>query len=238
MDKYEDSTTEFKLLLTKDLEREVVAFLNSKSGGDIYIGVDDNSYVVGIENPDETQLLISDRIKNNILPVCLGLFDVLLEEAENKNIIHIVVTRGTEKPYYLKKYGMTPAGCFIRIGSGIQQMTTGMINDLYSSRTRYSLRKIISPRFNNHSFSQLKIYYEGKGVIINNSFLQNLDLFTDEGSYNYIAYLLADVNSVSLKVAKYAGIDKQKLIENEEYGYCSLIKATESNLIKVDTVQF
>lgn len=56
---------------------------------------------------------------------------------------------------------------------------------------------------------------------------------TPDGKFNYIAYLLADENGVSIKVAKYAGKDKVDLIENEEYGYCSLIKATNSVLDKM-----
>ena len=76
------------------LEKEVVAFLNSKTGGDIYIGVSDNGDILGVENPDKTQLKISDRLKNNILPSCLGLFDVLSEEKEGKTIIHIIVSSG------------------------------------------------------------------------------------------------------------------------------------------------
>ena len=38
---------------------------------------------------------------------------------------------------------------------------------------------------------------------------------------------------MSIKVAKYAGTDKVDLIENEEYGYCSLIKATKNVLDKL-----
>lgn len=58
-------------------------------------------------------------------------------------------------------------------------------------------------------------------------------MLTPDGKYNYIAYLLADENGVSIKVAKYAGTDKVDLIENEEYGYCSLIKATKNVLDKM-----
>ena len=53
------------------------------------------------------------------------------------------------------------------------------------------------------------------------------------GGINNVAYLLADENGVSIKVAKYAGSDKVDLIENEEYGYCSLIKATHQVLEKL-----
>ena len=60
--------------------------------------------------------------------------------------------------------------------------------------------------------------------------LYNLDLLTADGGYNYVAYLLADTNSMSIKLAKYAGTDRDELIENHEYGYCSLLKATDQVL--------
>lgn len=229
---YEDECTEFKRELTDMLEKEVVAFLNSAKGGDIYIGVEDNGTVVGVQNPDKLQLAIIDRIKNNILPTTLGFFDVVTQEIDGKPVIHVIVTRGTEKPYYLKKYGMSPAGAHIRVGTGTQQLTTEMIERLYATRPRDSLRNIPSPR-KNLSFHQLKIYYDEKGFSVNDSFLENLDLYTPNGELNYVAYLLADENSVSIKVAKYSGTDKVDLIENEEYGYCSLVKATERVLDKL-----
>lgn len=55
-----------------------------------------------------------------------------------------------------------------------------------------------------------------------------------DGEYNYVAYLLADSNNTSIKVAKYKGIDRVNLIENNEYGYCSLIKATKAVLDKIN----
>lgn len=229
---YEDETTEFKRELTDSLEKEVVAFLNSQKGGDIYIGVEDNGTVLGVQNPDKLQLLIVDRIRNNILPNTLGFFDVVIKEIDNKQVLHIIVARGTERPYYLKKYGLSPAGAYLRIGSGKQQLTTAMIDHLLASRSRNSLRNIPSPRAN-LTFNQLKIYYEEKGFAINSSFLDSLDLYTSSGQFNYVAYLLADRNSVSIKVAKFAGTDKVDLIENEEYGFCSLIKATNRVLDKL-----
>ena len=39
--KTEDKNTEFKAALNDKLEREVVAFLNSKTGGDVFIGITD-----------------------------------------------------------------------------------------------------------------------------------------------------------------------------------------------------
>ena len=78
---------ELKLTLTDSLEKEVVAFLNSREGGVIYIGVADDGVAQGIDNPDAMQLQIKDRLKNNIHPTCLGLFDIIGEEINNKERI-------------------------------------------------------------------------------------------------------------------------------------------------------
>ncbi|MDR1319855.1 MAG: hypothetical protein LBK56_00270 [Gracilibacteraceae bacterium] len=75
------------------------------------------------------------------------------------------------------------------------------------------------------TFEQLHIYYSEHGLKLNDQFEDNLDLRTGDGVYNMLAYLLADNNGASVKVAKYGGTDKIDLIENEEYGYRCLITA-------------
>ena len=229
----EDSRTEFKLKLTDKLEQEVIAFLNT-NGGNIYIGIDDNGNVRGInKNIDNLLLEIKDRIKNNIMPSTLGLFDIVVKENNDLKYIDIIIAKGSERPYYLKGLGMNPDSCFVRVGSGIESMTFEMINNEFSKRTRNSLKNIVSPK-QDLTFSQLKIYYEEKGFEINENFLQQLDLFTDNNKYNYVAYLLADNNSISIQFAKYDGDDTFNLIENQDFGYCSIIKATKNILNKFE----
>lgn len=108
-----------------------------------------------------------------------------------------------------------------------------MIEEMFSKRTRNSLSKIESPR-QDLSFNQLKIYYEEKGYTLNDVFLNNLEFYNKEGEYNYNAYLFADNNATSIKIAVYQGKNKVDLIERNEYGYCSLIKATNQVLDKLD----
>lgn len=228
----ESNRIEFKVELNDKMEKEIVAFLNNQEGGILYIGLDDDGHPTGIFDLDGEQLKIADRIKNNILPSTLGLFDIVTEVVENVTVIKILVSSGLEKPYYIKNKGMSPSGCYTRIGTSSQSMTTAMIDDLYARRIHTTLRNIPSPR-QDLKFAQLKIYYQERGLELNEQFASSLELLTPEGKYNYIAYLLADENGVSVKVAKYAGTDKVDLIENEEYGYCSLVKATNSVLDKM-----
>jgi hypothetical protein len=211
----------------------VVACLNYAEGGDIYVGIDDKTKtIVGVENLDLVQRQIADRIKNNVQPHTLGLFDILVEKIDGVEVIKVVVTSGIEKPYYLRKKGMSPAGCFIRVGSSNQHLTTEQIDAMYAKRIPLRLSNMRSPR-QTLTFKQLEIYYSEQKLTLNEEFLRSLDLLNDDGSYNYAAYLLADENGVSIKVAKYAGTTKVDLIENEEYGYRCLITATNRVLEKL-----
>jgi predicted HTH transcriptional regulator len=216
------------LMPDTDLEKEVVAFLNSRTGDQIFIGIDNSGDVIGVQDTDKLMLQIKDRIKNNIEPSVLGLFDIIEEKRDGENIIKIIVASGSEKPYYKKKYGMTPKGAYIR-----EPMTHQQIENLFANRTRHSIRRIKSPR-QDLTFEQLQIYYEERGKLLNNAFKKNLELLNDENQLNYVAYLLADENNISVKVAKYKGKDKSELIEANEYGYCSLIKSVKRVLDKVD----
>lgn len=60
-----------------------------------------------------------------------------------------------------------------------------------------------------------------------------MDLYNNNNEFNYMAYLLSDNNSVSVQFAKYDGDDVSNLIENEDFGFCSLIKITDNILNKI-----
>ena len=229
----ETNRFENKEKLNEDFEQEVIAFLNYKEGGIIYVGIDKNGQVVGVDNTDLTQLQIKDRIKNNIQPSTLGLFDVTVETIDNKEVIKVIISSGTEKPYYLRKKGRTPEGCYIRVGSSKERMTERMIDDMYARRIKNTLKEIDSPR-QELTFNQLKIYYEEHGLKLNDNFLQNLDLLTSEGKYNYNAFLLADENTISIKLVRYLGTNKLELLENLEFGNRCLITATQRILDRLD----
>ena len=230
----ESNRIEFKRELTDelDIEKEVVAFLNYRAGGIIYIGVDDNGKAIGVSDIDGDMLKIKDRIRKNVMSSPMGLFDVTAETVDGVKVIKVFVASGSEKPYYKAKYGMSTRGCYIRVGTAAEPMTTTMIEDLFAHRVRNSLGRIRSPR-QDLTFSQLRIYYEEKKHPLNENYLRNLELLTEDEALNYVAYLLADENGNSIKVAKYAGKDRVDLISNNEYGYCCLLTATRRVLEKL-----
>jgi predicted HTH transcriptional regulator len=79
----ESNRIELKLELTNELEKEAVAFLNNQEGGVMYIGVDKAGFPVGVTDIDNDMLKIKDRLKHNITPSCMGLFDLRIDSIES-----------------------------------------------------------------------------------------------------------------------------------------------------------
>lgn len=119
----ETNRIEFKSKFTEDLdiEKEVISFLNYREGGIIYIGVDDDGQPIGVDDIDSVVLKIKDKIRKNVSPSPMGLFDVLVEHIDGVDVIKIFLASGTEKPYYKTKYGMSTRGCYIRLPNQCRQ---------------------------------------------------------------------------------------------------------------------
>ena len=96
----ETNRIEYKQELTDDLEKEAVAFLNYPEGGVLYIGIEKTGTAIGVIDIDSDMLKIKDRLKNNITPSCMGLFDIATENIDSRDVIKITFASGPEKPYY------------------------------------------------------------------------------------------------------------------------------------------
>lgn len=229
----ESHRIELKSRLTDELEKEVVAFLNVREGGEVHIGYTKDGSLVGVPDADGEMLKIKDRLKSKISPSIMGLFDVQLVLLDGLNTIKITIASGPEKPYFITSKGMSPKGCFLRIGTAAEPMEQRMIDSLFASRVRNTLRQIRSNK-QDLTFEQLKIYYQEQGLTLNDHFATTLEFLTEDGAYNYVAYLMADNNSTSIKIARYSGLDRSDLIESPELGHCSLVKSAKQVLDMID----
>jgi len=189
----ENELVEYKERPNDSIEKEAVAFLNAK-GGFIYIGVKDNGDVIGVSSIDQAQLQIKDRLIFGISPATLSLFSISTEIIENKPVLIISIKEGAEKPYYIKNKGLSESGAFIRIGSAAQPMTSKMIHAFQNKSFPKSLINIASPE-QELTFAELFIHYRRFSKPLNdNTFAKTLNFLTENGKYNYLAYLMADNN--------------------------------------------
>lgn len=94
----ETNRIEFKRELTDelDIEKEVIAFLNYREGGILYFGIDDDGKAIGVSDIDGDMLKIKDRIRKNVMPSPMGLFDVTAEMVDGVKVIKVFVGRAAK----------------------------------------------------------------------------------------------------------------------------------------------
>ena len=74
-----------------------MAFLNYKEDGYIYIGIDKDGSTVGVSDVDDCMLRLKDRIKHNISPSAMDLFDIAEEQKDGRSLIKVTVASCIEK---------------------------------------------------------------------------------------------------------------------------------------------
>ena len=103
---FETENIEFKSQFTEEIYKEVIAFANT-DGGIVYVGIDNDGNAVGLTDVDKEYTRITNGIRDAIMPD-VTMF-VRFTVQDNK-VVRIIVSEGTNKPYYLKGKGLKPSG--------------------------------------------------------------------------------------------------------------------------------
>ena len=227
----ETETSELKRVLNDTLPKEIDAFLNSFDGN-IYIGVEDDGTVIGVENLDDIQKRIADIITTQILPNPQEYVTLGTQYVVGKNVVVISVRKG-KSLYYIKKYGRSAAGCFIRVGTSCRSMTEEQIEQRYIatlSIPRKTMKEELSPR-QDLTFNQFQTLLTFKNVHYNKeTFEQNYNLRNSDDKFNYIAFLVSDQNDTSIKVVRFNGVTKAEFLSRKEFDNGCIFKQMEDAL--------
>lgn len=224
----EDDRVELKEKISKSLPKEIVSFLNTE-GGTIYIGINKKREIVGLDNVDEAMIKISHIITDQISPRCVSYVKQKHEIMDGKDVIVINIFKGIQL-YYIKKFGLSENGCYVRLGSTCRSLTPYEIQDRFIKSL--SIKEVnivdIPSTKKNLTFKILKNY-----LLSNNNhfseemFYENYHLLTKDGHFNYLAEILADNNDIVINVATFSSSDKSKYLKREEFGGKCLLLAME-----------
>lgn len=105
--------TEFKRELNSDIKKEMVAFANA-SGGKIFLGVDDNGHISGVNIDNKLRSEIQQHAND-----CDPAIEITTTVIDRVLIIH--VPEGKQKPY------RSTTGFYLRMGPNSQKMDTDKI---------------------------------------------------------------------------------------------------------------
>ena len=204
----------------------LASMLNKNGTATVYFGVRNDGEVIGQQIGDRTLRDISQHIAAAIKPQIIP--TIIMELCDDKNIIK-VTAKGDEKPY--SAYGKY----YMRSADEDREISPSQLKNLMMSVSG----AIVNIESNNQAltFEQLKTLYAGNHLTLHeDTYRQNLNLLTRSGTFNLMAYILADANSFSIKVAAFAGTDKTKLIRRNEYGYKCMLVAVKQVLDYVEAL--
>lgn len=213
--KFENQNVEFKQEYVQDIRKEVLAFVNAE-GGTIFVGVRKDGAVTGIGDPDEVMLQIVNSLKDAIAPDVMPFVSVRTVEIEEKQVIEIDISTGTNRPYYLREKGLKPSGVYVRKGSSSQPMTDEGIREMIiqSSGKSYENGRSMNQ---NLTFEILSYEMKKRSIEFGSAQMRTLKLTGEDGLYTNLAYLLSDQCETTTKVALFQGTDKAVFRDRKEF---------------------
>lgn len=208
---FEDETTEFKREYTDNVRKEVVAFANTH-GGAIYIGVNDKGEIYPIANVDKTLQKLTNSIRDSISPD-ITLF--IRYNIEDGNIIKITVNEGSNKPYFLKEKGLTPAGVYVRQGSSSAQASYENIKQMIKNTDGVAFEDERS-LYQELTFKEAKYEFENNNLEFDESKKISLGIKNKDNLYTNLGLLISDECPFTIKIAVFEGKDKMNFLNRRE----------------------
>lgn len=211
---YESETVELKEIYTPDLKKEIIAFANT-IGGTVYIGIDNNGEIVGIDDADFVMQQISNSLRDGIRPDISMFTHIELMHEDNKCFIKITINQGTRKPYYLSDKGLKPSGVYVRSGttaSPASEDAIRMMIKIADGDSFESNRSLIQEL----TFSSLKDAFQIRGLTFTEVQMKNLGILSSDDIYTNLGLLVSDQCRHSIKFAIFQGNDKLVFKDRKE----------------------
>jgi hypothetical protein len=130
----ESLTVEFKEQFPEkaiDVAKGLIAFANTK-GGKIYFGVDDDGFIVGVENPVDLQQRICGVARNSCEPELNPSFEI-----EKHNQKEVLIVRTDESKYVHRR---NDGKFYTRIGANSVEMSVDELEELIGKRRKARLQ--------------------------------------------------------------------------------------------------
>lgn len=227
----EGKTTEFKREYVEDIRYTVVAFANT-DGGKIFIGINDDGSVQGVEDSDAVMLRATNMIRDSIRPDVTMFTECGVETIDGKSVVVLTVQRGTARPYYLAGKGIRPEGVYLRQGaSSVPASETAILNmTKETSGDCYEDARSLNQQL---TFRKAEDYFARHGLPFGENQKRTLGIIGEDGMYTNLGMLLSDQCVHTIKLAVFEGSKKTTFRDRRELGG-SLLEQLEDAYAYID----
>ncbi|WP_352406634.1 RNA-binding domain-containing protein [Acetoanaerobium noterae] len=206
---------ELKKEYVKDILKTVIAFANT-SGGKIYIGIDDDGKVLGVQKLDTDILKLSNSIRYSIKPDITLFTSILVEKIDGKDVIVVDVQKGASSPYYLTDKGIRPSGVYVRQGASSVPATDSAILKMIRDTDGDNFEELRSLN-QNLDFDFLKKEFEDANIKLEHSQMRTFNIIDEDGLYTNLGLLLSEQCPHTIKAAVFEGSTKEIFKDRFEF---------------------
>lgn len=210
----ENKTTELKREYVDDIKNTVIAFANC-DGGTLYIGVNDDGSVCGVDNVDDVMLRVTNAIRDAVRPDVTMFVECRNEVVDEIPVVCVTVQRGTARPYYLHSKGIRPEGVYVRQGASTVPATDAAILSMIkeTSGDSYEAARSLNQQL---TFEKATAFFRKRKVAFGKTQMRTLHLIGEDDTYTNLAFLLSDQCSHTLKLAVFEGSKKTVFKDRQE----------------------
>ncbi len=247
----ENNAVEFKSagVSVDGLAKEIVAFANTL-GGSILIGVEDDGFISGVNNAPQVEEWITNICRQNVIPPVQVTINI--EASNNRDVIHIEVPKGKDKPYQTNKNQY-----LVRVGTTNRTASPQELLRLFQQAGvfHFDATGVSKTTINDLNASKLDKYFEQYSVDFSNEsdkerLLINTDLMTSEKEVTVAGLLVFGINpqkylhNASISFAHFEGnslsdslLDKQVIDGTLDYQIDRCLAIIKNNIKHPSVIQ-
>lgn len=211
----ESETMELKSVVVDDIKKEIIAFANCK-GGKLYIGVQDDGTVIGLDDPDGAALQVSNMVRDAIKPDLTMFLHYETMNENGKQIVAIDVQQGTERPYYIAQKGLRPEGVFVRQGYSSVPATNTAIRRMIKDTDGDYFEEMRSLE-QDLTFEAARKEFSERNILFGEAQMKTLGIMTHDGVYTNLGLLLSDQCVHTIKAAVFQGTTQNEFKDRKEF---------------------
>lgn len=209
----ESETVEFKKSTgeLKEGIKSIASMLNKNKHAILYFGITNKGKVIGQAASDKTLRDISQAISFNVEPAIIPTITMLDGPSENLKVIKVEAA-GSDIPY--SAYGQY----LVRSANKDKKMTRETLRKMFT-RAGFDFISEIESTKQDLTFEKFASILVSKGyhVLSTSSLVKAKGLKNSEGKYNIMAFILSDQSNLSIKVVRFAGVDKTLMAQCTEF---------------------
>lgn len=221
----ESEIVELKSIVVDDIKKEIIAFANCK-GGKLYIGVQDDGTVVGVDDPDGTALQVSNMIRDAIKPDLTMFLHYETLKTDGKQVVVIDIQQGTERPYYIAKKGLRPEGVYVRQGYSSVPATNMAIRRMIKETDGDHFEEMRSLE-QNLTFEAAKKEFFQRNIPFGQIQMKTLGILSHDSVYTNLGLLLSDQCVHTIKAAVFGGTTQNEFKDRKEFSGSLFCQMTE-----------